>query len=35
VDEIISSIEKSYEADMMLPLTAFTVQIENGTEKIQ
>jgi galactokinase len=35
VDEIISSLEKKYETDMKLPLTAFTVQIENGTEKIQ
>jgi galactokinase len=34
-DEIISSLGKKYEADMKIPLTAFTVQIENGTEKIQ
>mgnify|MGYP003530882021 CR=1 FL=1 len=33
VDEVISSLEKTYEADMKLPLTAFTVEIENGTEK--
>jgi galactokinase len=33
VDEIISSLEKNYETDMNLPLTAFTVEIENGTEK--
>jgi galactokinase len=35
VDEIISSLEIKYETDMKLPLTAFTVQIENGTEEIQ
>ena len=33
VDQIITSLEKNYEADMKLPLTAFTVEIENGTEK--
>jgi galactokinase len=32
--EIISSLSKKYQAVMELPLTAFTVQIENGTEKI-
>lgn len=33
VDEIIDSLEKNYEAEMKFPLTAFTVEIENGTEK--
>ena len=32
--ELISSLSKKYQAVMELPLTAFTVQIENGTEKI-
>jgi galactokinase len=34
VDELISILSKKYEEAMELPLTAFTVQIENGTEKI-
>jgi galactokinase len=34
VDELVSSLCKKYEAAMGLPLTAFTVQIENGTERI-
>jgi galactokinase len=33
VDEIIDSLKKNYEAAMKLPLTAFTVEIENGSEK--
>lgn len=33
-DELISSLSQKYQAAMELPLTAFTVQIENGTEKI-
>lgn len=34
VDELIPSLSKKYIEAMGLPLTAFTVQIENGTEKI-
>ena len=34
VDELISLLSQKYEEAMALPLTAFTVQIENGTEKI-
>jgi galactokinase len=35
VDELITSLSKKYQEVMNLPLTAFTVQIENGTEKIR
>jgi len=35
VDELISSLSNKYHEAMELPLTAFTVQIENGTEKIR
>ena len=35
VDDLIVLLSKKYEEAMGLPLTAFTVQIENGTEKIR
>ena len=34
VDALISTLSKRYQEEMNLPLTAFAVQIENGTEKI-
>ena len=34
VDALISTLSKKYQEEMNLPLTAFAVQIENGTEKI-
>jgi galactokinase len=34
VDQLVIGLSRQYEIAMGLPLTAFTVQIENGTERI-